>query len=240
MNRFKPAIVPLASFALAAALALFGGPTSRALSLRAPAEETGKCQCQLKVLDISGKTDWKIMEIGADKTPHIDTIKVHIEGKICQERPSDAPAADVLTDAMVDLTVGALLSCNGKPDGDEKNLRLTLTPQKKDSLTCPGQNYSYTWDGDQDSLRLAAFAKFEQLHKIEKKNCEVLEVFLQLQGAGKTLDYRVSTETHCAGVFDIKSCEDSIELREKKGMLAGTNAHHSKNCSTFVCRFGTP
>ena len=239
MKAIKPLMVPAGSFVLAVVLALLSGPTSRALAVRAPAEETGKCSCQLQVLDIKCKVDWKINEIGKDKSPFISTMKVHIEGKICQERTSGSPANQILTDAGVELLVGALLSCNGKPDGDEKNLRLIVKPQKSDPLTCPGKNYEYTWDGDQDSLRLAAFEKFAQLHKIEKKNCDVLDVFLQLHGAGHDLDYFVQTETHCDGPLILDSCKDKVELRKKKGVLEGSNTH-SKNCKTFVCRFGTP
>jgi hypothetical protein len=239
MKFLKPFAVPAGAFLLAVTISLISGPKSRAFTLRHPAEETGKCSCQLKVLDMKCNVDWNINEIGEEKSPFINTIKVHIEGKICQERTSSSPPNNIMTDAVVELLVGALLKCNGKPDSDEKNLQLVVKPQKVDVLTCPGKNYAYTWDGDQDSLRLAAFEKFGQLLKIEKKNCEVLDVFLQLQGAGKDLDYLVKTETHCDGPLLLDSCKDKVELRQKKGVLSGSNSH-SKTCSIFVCRFGSP
>lgn len=240
MSRFKAVWVPVGAFGLAVALALLAGPNPRAFGIRLPRAETpGKCVCQLKVLDIKCKADWKLFEIGEDKTPAINQIKVKIDAKICQERPSGAPANDILTDAFVHLKVGAFLKCNGKLDGDEKNLQVFVKPQKKDVQTCPGQNYEYTWEGDQDSLHLAAFEKFQQLLKIQRKDCEVLDVLLFLEGPGHDLEYHVSTETHCGGELLVNSCMDKVELRKKKGVLEGSSSH-SKNCSIYVCRFGNP
>jgi hypothetical protein len=238
----KSVWVPLSAFALAISLSFLSGPSGRLLA-RPPGETSsaGKCACQLKVLDIKGRADGSLFEIGDDKSPHINKLTVKIEAKICQEKRAAAPPADVLTDAFLDLKADLMMLCKGQLEGDTVNLRTVLKPQKVDPLTCPGKNYPYSWDGDKDSLFLAAVEKALQVMKLKKKteDCELLDVFLQLHGPGFNVDYIVSTETRCDGEFMINSCESRIPLRKKKGVLE-LKGEDSKNCNTFVCRFGTP
>lgn len=233
--------VPLGTFALAVGLSFVAGPSTRLLA-RPPGEASGgKCSCQLKVLQVKGKAEGSLFEIGENKTPSINKLKVRVDATICQEKTAAAPAANVQTDAIVEFLADLLVIRKGQLDGETVNLRTIIKPQKVDPLTCPGKNYPYTWEGDQDSLFLAAVEKAQQILKLKKRteNDELVDVILQLHGAGHDIDFIVSSETRCDGEFMINSCEVKVPVRKKKGILE-IQGEKTKTCVNFVCRFGTP
>ena len=241
MGRRTSVLVPLGTFGLALALAAVVGPSPRALGIRPPGDSTaGKCKCQLKVLRIKCKADWKLNEFGPSKAPRVEKLKVKIDGSICQERPDTSAPNNVKTDAWVELWVGGIVLVDDKVEVETQYMYLVLKPQKVDVLTCPGKNYDYTWDADEETLRQAAIEKLELLKKIQKKDGEVLDAFLELDGAGHALEYGVASDSSCPGLFSIlmDNCKDKVELRKKKGVVEGSSTHE-KVCNS-ACEFGTP